>query len=360
MVNFDNVTVEDQASFLQTLFTHSPEGVALFESIGRISEFGSDTKFQVASTLLRIKSEKVRQKLLSKIQQPPEMDFEEDPWSGGAYTFRPSAYSELISSLCSHFKFMLDKKDEAVSLAKESAGVQVSDEYFAKYFTERLEYRLEKYLERFESGWQGAPRWDELEKDFTLETESYLAVVKALHERGDENPLEKIKDFSIVQGLDEGVVDKLWDIYEANWVTKTTPEYLQRLKENFYGRASQESTRFSVLAYKDEPIGFYAFTDDYLGEDVKGTYAGAFNIDAKFQRSKVGEIFLKLGLEEEKKRGLPIYAKTNPSNPMLKKYLEMGFETRGTSIVDGEQEVTLVIPARPKFATRQKQLPLAA
>ncbi len=172
------------------------------------------------------------------------------------------------------------------------------------------------------------------------------ATIRSVVESGGN--LESIKGLSAteVAGPELSAEDaaNMEEIYGKNWIAKTTPEYWQLLREKFETSTKNPKARFRVLRDNGKIIAFLRFmeTEDQSGKSY--IHFGAFNVDPAYQNGKIGEDFLSPAIALEKQKGLPIRCETNPSNPMLRKYLALGFQKVGEAVEHGEPEVRLEIP----------------
>ncbi len=141
--------------------------------------------------------------------------------------------------------------------------------------------------------------------------------------------------------------ENMRSIYETNWASKTTPDYWQFLNNKFLTSTENLAAKFRILRHDGKIIAFTRFISERPDIGNPYVHAGAFNVGSSYQNGKIGEIFLNQALQQQIETGFEIHAETNPTNPMLRKYLAMGFRKVGENVELGEPEVKLMIPARP-------------
>ncbi len=180
-------------------------------------------------------------------------------------------------------------------------------------------------------------------------------TIRAALENDSEFTLEKLKTLTIESGYGNNIppenIQALIEINTENWTTKegkekTSSEYIEELNRKFEELKNNPNAKLAVLKDKEEIVAGVYYIDE-RGEDgeIKSIYAGGFNVRKSYQKEKVGELFLSQTLADERKRNLKIRSITSPNQPMLPKYIKMGFkEGRHFTLETGEPRVELEIP----------------
>lgn len=182
----------------------------------------------------------------------------------------------------------------------------------------------------------------------------FSSMFKALVNQG-----EQIESFTGLEteettgpNLSKTDIEAMHDIYATNWTHKTTAEYWALLEQTFLESTKNPQARFKILRREGKVIAFGRFIDELDNSNQPYIHAGGFNSDIPYQRGKLAEVFFSKAVEQETEKGLPIRGETNPNNPMLKKYYEMGFVETGRTVTSGEPMVLLEIP--PKYQQLKK------
>jgi predicted GNAT family N-acyltransferase len=257
--------------------------------------------------------------------------------------------NELLGKALDKYLEITETGNQVRQFLTERYAGKAMDEKLVQTIEQNIIIRANRLLEQAYQTAEDADNMEALLDRISLEQGNaalLAATIRSVVEAGGR--LESIKNLAVseVVGPQLEVADTktMGNIYAKNWVHKTTPEYWQLLHGKFITSTKNPAARFRILRDNDQIIAFCRFMEQTDEQGQRYIHFGAFNVDPAYQSGKIGEDFLAPAILLEKQRGLPVRCETNPSNPMLKKYLAMGFREVGRTEELGEPEVKLEIP----------------
>lgn len=127
----------------------------------------------------------------------------------------------------------------------------------------------------------------------------------------------------------------------------TNPVLFNALQESLARRLHdpKSHSRFYVYTHANKVIGFFRFDDEREenGRLVRRHMASVMG-DPDYKGGRLIETALQQALEKE--RIVPIYAECDPTKPITKKYLAMGFQVKGERDEKGLHVLDIELPAR--------------
>ncbi len=265
-----------------------------------------------------------------------------------------------VSELMSTFNAILDNAEKVDTFVEESFQAEdVKKGAVSTLAKQNLIHRAARVLGNQGTGIslsyvtseQSPKELAHINADALLTTQT----IRAALESDPDFSLHKIKTLTIESDYGNNIppenIQALIEINTENWITKegeekTSSEYIEELNRKFNELKNNPKAKLAVLKDKEIIVAGVYYIDE-RGEDgeVKSIYAGGFNVRKSYQKEKVGELFLSQTLTDERKRNIKIRSITSPNQPMLPKYIKMGFrEGRHFTLETGEPRVELEIP----------------
>lgn len=237
----------------------------------------------------------------------------------GEYIIAFGQHGEVADKVFSYYSELLDSADKAEELVENYTHCDGDlCEKLIKQVRENILNRAQKDLEKAVQ----AKDLENLEQNleiYVAEAKKYVALLQEI----GINKIDNINANELTEKDKQSMIELLKKNYELISPGEDQSEFRVTVLNSLLNSFENPNTEFSILRDKDKIVSFNRFDTilDNKGSEI--TYFGSFNADPAY--SGVGGVMLEEVIKDRLKDGRPMFAHTDPNQPITKKYINSGF-----------------------------------